>query len=388
MNVSDLAAQELEHLRAFFLSRQAWLEGRIDAYVSCQSPTAEPARCDQMAALLVADLAHFGLDHALHRVDDGPAMVVGQQDLRAAPSVVMMYHHDTVWPVDGFPATRREGARWYAPGIFDMKAGIPLGMAAIHYICTRFPDLGRRIRLLSSPDEEIMGAASRQLTPRFAEGARYALVFEPPLPDGAFKQRRKGVGRILIDFEGLATHAGNHYAEGKSALAAAARLLLVLEQQTDLAAGKTVSIGLLNGGSAVNTRPGQAHMAVDVRVMEEGQWQAVNAFLDQWRDPDGVVVRVTRKPLIPPMHADHDGWSDLAAVCAALDVPYRVGAAGGASDGNNLAKLGLKVLDGLGVAGAGEHAYHEHILVDSLWPTFARTTLLLATLLQREARAT
>lgn len=372
-------------MRAFYARHQTWLEARIDAYVRCQSPTAEPARCDQMAALLGEDLAHLGLAHALHRVGEGPAMVVGQQDLQAVPSVVMMYHHDTVWPVDGFPDMRREGNRWYAPGIFDMKAGIPLGMAAIHYICTRFPERGRHIRLLSSPDEEIMGPASRQLTPRFAAGARTALVFEPPLPNGAFKQRRKGVGRILIDFEGLATHAGNHYAEGKSALAAAARLLLALERQTDLAAGKTVSVGLLNGGSAVNTRPGQATMAVDVRVMEEAQWHAVNAFLDQWRDEQGVIVRITPKPLIPPMNAVHDGWTLLADVCAALHVPYAVGAAGGASDGNNLAKLGLQVLDGLGVAGAGEHAAHEHILVDSLWPSFARTSLLLAALLEREA---
>ena len=39
---------------------------------------------------------------------------------------------------------------------------------------------------------------------------------------------------------------------------------------------------------------------------------------------------------------------------------------GGASDGNFAAAAGAAVLDGLGIAGDGAHAIHEHILLDDI----------------------
>jgi glutamate carboxypeptidase len=42
------------------------------------------------------------------------------------------------------------------------------------------------------------------------------------------------------------------------------------------------------------------------------------------------------------------------------------GSAGGASDGNLVAPLGVPVLDGLGPEGGGAHALDERVHVDSL----------------------
>ncbi len=39
---------------------------------------------------------------------------------------------------------------------------------------------------------------------------------------------------------------------------------------------------------------------------------------------------------------------------------------GGGSDGNFTAALGVPTLDGLGVAGDGGHALHEHVIISSL----------------------
>ena len=39
---------------------------------------------------------------------------------------------------------------------------------------------------------------------------------------------------------------------------------------------------------------------------------------------------------------------------------------GGASDGNFAAAVGAAVLDGLGIAGDGAHATHEHIILDDI----------------------
>ena len=42
------------------------------------------------------------------------------------------------------------------------------------------------------------------------------------------------------------------------------------------------------------------------------------------------------------------------------------GSTGGGSDGNFTAALGVPTLDGLGAEGDGAHAFHEHVLVESL----------------------
>jgi len=53
-------------------------------------------------------------------------------------------------------------------------------------------------------------------------------------------------------------------------------------------------------------------------------------------------------------------------VAAALGRTLGEGAAGGGSDGNFTAALGVPTLDGLGPRGDGAHARHEHVVLDDL----------------------
>jgi glutamate carboxypeptidase len=65
---------------------------------------------------------------------------------------------------------------------------------------------------------------------------------------------------------------------------------------------------------------------------------------------------------------------DLAA---SFDYPLGETQVGGASDGNFVAAIGVTVLDGLGIAGAGAHTLHEHILVSDIANRATLTTMLL-----------
>ena len=71
---------------------------------------------------------------------------------------------------------------------------------------------------------------------------------------------------------------------------------------------------------------------------------------------------------------DHHPWRDLD-IPVLRDLPE--GPAGGGSDGNFTAALGVPTLDGLGPQGDGAHALHEHVLLTDL--SF-RGALLAATL--------
>src|SRR5260370_28051558 len=98
---------------------------------------------------------------------------------RSEPGILVLSHMDTVHPVGtlaGKLAYRREGDRVYGPGIYDMKGGLMLAVAAFR----RIAQAGRRTKLPSTfhvtPDEKFSTPASRSLIDREARGQRYALV--------------------------------------------------------------------------------------------------------------------------------------------------------------------------------------------------------------------
>jgi glutamate carboxypeptidase len=65
-------------------------------------------------------------------------------------------------------------------------------------------------------------------------------------------------------------------------------------------------------------------------------------------------------------------------LAAELDYELKEGSVGGGSDGNFIAAMGVPVIDGLGVDGAGPHAEHEHIIIEDI----PRRAALLARLIE------
>lgn len=59
-------------------------------------------------------------------------------------------------------------------------------------------------------------------------------------------------------------------------------------------------------------------------------------------------------------------YGELKEIAAGHGYELENGGSGGASDGNFTAALGIPTIDGLGPAGDGAHAVHEHILLENL----------------------
>jgi glutamate carboxypeptidase len=73
------------------------------------------------------------------------------------------------------------------------------------------------------------------------------------------------------------------------------------------------------------------------------------------------------------------------SVASEIGVTLEEGAAGGGSDGNFTAALGVPTLDGFGAIGDGAHALHEHVEIDALVPRSAVIAALLDSLARRSA---
>ncbi|QDY81222.1 M20 family metallopeptidase [Streptomyces qinzhouensis] len=306
------------------------------------------------------------------------------------PRVLLLGHHDTVWPVGSLrtrPWSVTAGAA-RGPGVLDMKAGL----VQLFHALASLPALDG-VCVLINGDEEIGSPTSRELIEETARRCTAALVLEPAADGrGALKTARKGASRYEVGIIGRAAHAGLEPHRGINASVEAAHQVLALagigaaaRDGDPLLGGVTVTPTLLSAGSSANTVPARARVSVDVRVPSRAAQQRIDTLIRELvpRTP-GARLEITggagRPPLEPASSAGLFALaSDLAAELG--QGPLRGLAVGGVSDGNRTAAVGCPTLDGLGAVGGGAHADHEFVRLDRMIPR-AR---LLARLVARTA---
>jgi glutamate carboxypeptidase len=329
-------------LDAALRSIEAWIVERLGAP---ERRTLHPA--EEQGDVLVLDLAGSG-----------------------EQQVVALCHYDTVFDAGtlaGWPV-RVDGDRLTGPGAFDMKAGLVQCVWALRALdalgMPRPP-----VRLVLNGDEEIGSPFSRPLLEKASQDATAVLVFEASV-DGAVKTARKGVGLFELVAHGIEAHAGLDPLAGASAVHALASAVVQLGAAADLAAGTSINVGTFRGGTRANVTAGAASAHVDVRVVSAEEQRRVDGVLRGLTVPDERVrleVRggwnrpvMERGPQIAAM------YEVARAAAAGIGVDLREASAGGASDGNFVAALGIPVLDGLGAVGNGAHARSEHVSIDGM----------------------
>jgi glutamate carboxypeptidase len=221
---------------------------------------------DAVGARLRAFLEPFGL-----ACDVFPNAVYGDCIAARLPGdggnrpIILMGHRDTVFP-DGTAALRPfriDGNEAFGPGVADMKSGLVMNA----FVLAAFAQFGAPCPLvgLFTSDEEIASPSSRPVIEAEAAGARAVFNAEPGRPSGNLVSRRKGAAFIEFEVTGRAAHSGAAHAQGVSAIEALARKIQRLHRLTDYDLGATVNVGLVGGGTAVNTVAARATAAVDVR---------------------------------------------------------------------------------------------------------------------------
>ncbi len=300
---------------------------------------------------------------------------------RSEAGILVLSHMDTVHPVGtlaGKLPYRRDGDKVYGPGIYDMKGGLTIAVAAYRRITQARRRTPLPITFLLTPDEEVSSPASRGVIENEARRHRYVLVTEPARDGGRIVTARKGVGVFVIRTQGRPAHAGGNPDLGRNAILAAAEIALAIETLNDRARGITTNVGLIEGGTARNTVAEHCTMEVDLRFCDRASAREMEARIMALKSsrPD-IETIVTGKITRPPFARDRG--VDLVFERAA-EIAREIGFAlesvplvGGGSDGNFTVAMGIPTLDGLGVDGDGAHTNHEHLLFSSIEP---RTRLL------------
>ncbi|MEV5597463.1 M20 family metallopeptidase [Streptomyces sp. NPDC052496] len=293
------------------------------------------------------------------------------------PRVLLLGHHDTVWPTGSLkthPWSVEQGIV-RGPGVFDMKAGL----VQMFHALASLPSLDG-LCVLVTGDEETGSDTSRRIIEDVARRCSATLVLEPSAPGGALKTSRKGVSLYDITVRGRAAHSGLEPEKGINAATELAHQILALAGIADTVTaatgpGTSVTPTVLAAGTASNTVPAQAELSVDVRVPHAAAQEAVDRLI-RGLEPQvpGARVRISGGPDRPPLDpaASQDLFALATEQAARLGLgPLRQAAVGGASDGNYTAGVGCPTLDGLGAVGDGAHADHEHVVAAAL-PARAR----------------
>lgn len=362
---------EIYHLREFCRRGQAWLLDTIEALVRAESPTTDKAAVDRCGTDLAARLEALGA-----RVTRLPRAGRGDHLLAefgsGSSQVLLLGHFDTVWPVgqlERMPLTHADG-RLHGPGVFDMKAGIAIGMLAARALRETQVAVRHRIVMLWTSDEEVGSTTSRAVLEDEARRSEAVLVLEPALAGGAVKTARKGCGGYELTVHGVAAHAGIEPDKGASAVQELAHQILRINALQDLAGGTSVNVTQVTGGSRANVIPDEARAVIDVRAATVEAAARVEAAFRRLEAVDPRTNLIVRGGFDrPPMErtpAVGRLYEQARAIARELGYELGEGATGGGSDGNFTAALGVPTLDGLGAVGDGAHALHEHVLVDAL----------------------
>lgn len=371
----------------YTLANHDWLLELIETLVAIESPSDDRAAVNRCGAELAARLEAMG--GALTRVQSATA----GDHLRAAfghgpRQILMLGHFDTVWPVGQVAKMplKREGGKLHGPGVFDMKAGIGLAMLATRAVLERDLLDDCQVVMLWTTDEEIGSATSRALIEAEASKSEAVLVFEPSLPGGALKTSRKGVGQFEMIARGVSAHAGLDPGKGISAVRELARQILAIDGLQDPARGVTVTVGVIEGGTRANVVPAEARAIIDARAVTradaERVEQAMKALAPQIAGAALVVTGGFDRPPLERTAAVVELFEEAKGAAAEMGIVLDEGSAGGGSDGNFTAALGVPTLDGFGAVGDGAHALHEHVDIDALVPRAAAIAGLLSRLVR------
>lgn len=371
----------------------------VEAWCPINTGTRNLAGLSQQAALLAdafsvlpgevrlvppAPVEAIAADGREVRIEHGAHMVLSVRP-NAPRRYLLTGHMDTVYPADhAFQALSwLDEQTLGGPGTADMKGGIAVILAALQVFETSLvsPYVGYDVMINS--DEETGSIASAPLIASLARGKAAALTYEPSaLPDGTLAGARGGSGNYSAIVTGRSAHAGRNPEDGRNALVAAADLALGLKALAG--EGLAINPARIDGGSANNVVPDHAVLRFNIRPRSEEDAArfaaAIAPLLREVELAHEVQVHlhggISRPP--KPLTPEAERLFELVRSCgAALGQPIRWQSSGGVCDGNNIAALGVPVVDTMGVRGGAIHSPQEYMIVPSLAERAALSALVL-----------
>ncbi|KMJ59531.1 carboxypeptidase [Bacillus sp. LL01] len=372
-------------MQEFLQNNQTEMLNLLEKLVNIDSGSTSKEGIDKIGSILSKEYRSIGFSVQVIEEERYGNHLVIQHPMAKEPRIIIVAHMDTVFP-NGTVQTRPfkvEGERAYGPGVIDMKASQVSILYAMKALIYSRSNAYRDVVLVLNSDEEIGSPSSKSLIESKAEGKEFALIMEPARKDGSLVSARRGKGKYTISVKGRAAHSGIEPEKGRSAIEELAHKVIQLHELNDYSKGISVNVGLIEGGSSVNTVSDSAVAHVDIRIKNRNQAIPIERKLEKIcasSDVQGTEVELSGEMNRLPMEKTERTESLLQViekVGIQMGLKVKDTATGGGSDASFTAAMGIATVDGMGPVGGNAHSEKEYLEVPSLTK---RTELLARTI--------
>jgi len=374
-------------VESFIYEKKTEMLQLIEQIVNIDSGSYVKKGVDQVGSILKEKYEELGFIVEVKEESEFGNNLIIQHKNAKDPKIILVAHMDTVFP-EGTVAKRPfyiEGTRAYGPGVVDMKASQIELIYAIKALQSIGSNCIENIQIILNGDEEVGSITSRPLIEKHSIGKEYALIMEPARKDGSLVTARRGGGRYDIIVKGVAAHSGIEPEKGRSAIEELAYKIIQLHQLNDHEKGISVNVGLIEGGTSVNTVSANAVAHVDIRISEMEQASYLEEKIKEICSKtvvSGTEIHLEGSINRPPMVFNHKSEHLLHIienVGGEIGIKVKNTATGGGGDASFTSATGVATIDGLGPVGGNAHSEEEYLEINTL----PERTLLLAKTIER-----
>jgi acetylornithine deacetylase/succinyl-diaminopimelate desuccinylase-like protein len=198
--------------------------------------------------------------------------------------VALSAHIDTVFPAATPLHLRRQGSRLYGPGVADNGAGIAALLAVASVLASTRISHGLPFLFIGNVGEEgegdLRGMRHVFATPRWRDAIAYSVIVDGAGTDTVVAEAL-GSRRFEAIVRGPGGHSWSDFG-APNPIIALARAIEVFSQTPVPASPKTTfNVGVIRGGTSVNSIPESASMRVDLRSTSMAEIDRLERMLRQ-----------------------------------------------------------------------------------------------------------
>src|SRR5712692_7003795 len=277
--------QEIARLSALpeIRSAFAWLRAQEPKFAHWQlelaripaPPFGEAAR----AAWLDEKFRDLGLDD-VHNDDVGN--VFGTHRGHGKSYVALSAHIDTVFPAGTPLNLKQQGSRLYGPGVSDNGAGVTAMLAIAALLCAVRIRHDLHFVFIGNVGEEgegdLRGMRHIFSAPRWKDSIAYSVVLDGAGSDTIVAEAL-GSRRFEVIVRGPGGHSWSDFGAPNPILVLARAIEAFTETPVPSSPKTTFNIGVIRGGTSVNSIPESASMRVDIRSTSMAEMERLEQAL-------------------------------------------------------------------------------------------------------------
>jgi len=200
------------------------------------------------------------------RVDTAGNVIAERRGVRSGPTVVIAGHLDTVFPEGTDVTVKHDGTKLRAPGIGDDDRGLAVVLAVVRAFEKAGVQTNGTVYFVGDVGEEGPGNL-RGMRSLFSRDLKGKVDFFISVDDAGLGIASRAVGsyRYRISYKGPGGHSYGAFGIPNPIHALGRAIAGISDIQVPANPKTTFNVGVIQGGTSVNSIAGEASMEVDMR---------------------------------------------------------------------------------------------------------------------------